>query len=56
MHVAVTGRDGGREAGVQPIVVKDTDERLIQRQQPDGQRRGRRGKPRPYFVRGTNRL
>jgi len=56
MHVAVAGRDCGREAGVQPIVVKDTDERLIQRQQPDGQYRGRGDEPRSYFVRGTNRL
>ena len=31
MHIAVTARERRREAGVQPVVIEHTDERLIQR-------------------------
>ncbi len=64
MHVAVTGRQRGGESGIQSVVVEDPDERLIQRENADGQCGGRSGETGLYFagkrhalaLPGTNRL
>ena len=64
MHVAVSGRQRGGESGIQSVVVEDSDERLIQRENADGQCGGRgsetglyfAGKRQAWALPGTNRL
>ena len=50
MHVAVSARDRRREAGVEPVVVKHADERLIQCENADRQRCGGGDEPRFYCA------
>src|SRR5438270_13994003 len=64
MSVAVTAPQRRRQSCVEAVVVKDSDERLIQRENPDRQRGGRgdetglylAGKRQAMTLRGTNRL
>jgi len=56
MNVSVTAPQRRRESRVQAVVVKHSNEGLIQGENADDQRGGRGDETRAYFVRGTNKL
>ena len=64
MDVSVAAPQRRRESCIQAVIVEDSDERLIQGEDADGQRRGRRDETDLYFagkrqaltLRGTKRL
>ena len=64
VDVAEAARERGRQAGIQPVVIEDADECLVEREDAHGECHGRHepgalyfaGERQPLELRGTNRL